>query len=623
MCGPGSAVAPYIRGLTPDSAGKGTATVPVTLTGDRFQAGATLRVIRPPPALPETVPTTFTSAQQLQATLDLSTDPVQTVYLRVVNPDKVISPVVPFRVVPVSPAVTAWTPSPLVVLVGPAPATLHATGTGLTTGSQCHLFSRVTSVETVLPTFNQTGTALDCTLDTTGLSLGEYDLWVVNDGLLASAKSTLSVTSDQLTLTSLSPSSGAEGSTQPVSVTVYGSGFNNTAPSRAYLSTTAGGSTFTAQVTSYVDPTRLLAQFDLTSLPAGANYKVRVSNGGTHSNTVDFAIVANPPTVTSVSFSPQPIYQNATETLTFNGTNLTGGNIRIRKPDATIVSPTTTGDDSVRTASQVFSPSSAWPPGTYTTYLEFAGSTSAPTTFTILSNVAILSAVSPAGGDQGTTIPQASPLIGTLTLTGANFFTGMRVFVQGLGAAGADVEVTPVAVATPNSATAGNLTTPLSLVNRNTGVYRIVARNTGAADSNTLGFSVTPAVPVISGVSICTTSAFTTCSPATATTQSATPIYLKISGSNFAKPDVNGNGGSQLVAWNTGTVPPIASPTTPINVGTLSGCTVTANDYASIHVTFDSRAVFATTSPYTLQIWNPGGVTPPQKSGTTPFTVNP
>ena len=46
-------------------------------------------------------------------------------------------------------------------------------------------------------------------------------------------------------------------------------------------------------------------------------------------------------------------------------------------------------------------------------------------------------------------------------------------------------------------------------------------------------------------------------------------------------------------------------------------------DDATIRITLDTRSVLATSSPYTIQVWNPGGSGTPQKSGTTTFTVSP
>jgi MYXO-CTERM domain-containing protein len=608
-CGPGSAVAPYIRSLSPASAGRGTASVALVITGERFQSGATLRVLRPP-ALPTTVPTTFTDAQHLQATIDVANDPVSTLYLRVVNPDHVISPVIAFQVVPINPTVSSWSPSPLAVKVSATATTLTATGTGLTTGSRCHIYSGATAIDQALPTFNSTGTTLQCTLDTSALAPGTYQLWVVNDGLLESGKSTLTVTSDLLEITSLSPSSGAQGSSAPISVTVYGTGFSPSSVVSMNTTTAPAAPEYVPQVTTYLDPGRLFVLIDVNTYPGGVatplpagDYGVRVANGASVSVPVMFKVDAAAPTISSVTFSPQPVYQNATEAIAFNGTNL-GGNIQIRKPDGTIVGLTTSGTAAQRTATLALTPPASWPTGAYQAYLLLAdGSTTASWPFTVLSNVAVLGSVTPAGAAQGASVS-------TLTLTGSNFFSGMHVVLLGLGAAGGNVDLVANVTST-SAATAG----PLSLAGAGTGIYPVVARNTGAADSNSMAFAVTPGVPSI-----------TSRSPTTAA-QGAGVVTVTITGTNFAKPDASGSGGSQVVAWNTGTLSDgttqIIPASTPINVANLTGTTVTVVSNTTIVISLDPRSVLATTSPYTIQVWNPGGATPPQKSGTTTFTVTP
>jgi MYXO-CTERM domain-containing protein len=607
-CGPASAVAPYIRGVSPGSAGKGSASVPIQVSGDRFQSGATLRIIHPP-ALDTVVSTTFTSSQLLQATIDLSAEPISTVYFRIVNPDHVISPVYPFQVVPVSPIVTAWTPSPLNVKVGPTPTTLHATGTGLTTASRCHIYASFTGLDVALPTSNQTGTALDCALDTSSMAPGAYDLWVVNDGLLSSAKVTLNVTTDALDLASLSPSTGAQGaSTPPVSVTLYGTGF--AASSVVQLCTTAGGgcTTWANQTTFYLDPSRLVGWLAIAGLPAG-DYNVRVSNGGATSPVLPFHVIANPPSVSTVAFSPQPIYQNASEAVTVTGANFPATTqIQIIKPGATTpttlstsVTPVGCTSSCTATATLLLQPTSSWPTGGYSLLLNFPSipSTSASFPFTVLSNVAVLSSITPAGDPQGTTGI-------TLSLTGANFFSGMHVVLLGLGAAGVDLDLT-ASVSSATAATAG----PFSLAGKDTGVYPVVARNTGAADSNSLGFSVTPGPPTLTSVTPSTIARSTACA-----SPNPPPVVVTLAGTNFAKPDASGNGASTVVVSNTN----LGYPASP-----LPTSVVQVSNSTTILVTVDTCSVYpgGDANPYTIQIWNPGGPTPPQKSNTQNVVFNP
>jgi hypothetical protein len=86
--------------------------------------------------------------------------------------------------------------------------------------------------------------------------------------------------------------------------------------------------------------------------------------------------------------------------------------------------------------------------------------------------------------------------------------------------------------------------------------------------------------------------------------QSATPETLTLTGTNFAKPDAGGTGGSTVHA---------ASAAIPDYV--VPGVTVVSSTTNS--VSFDSS--LAIPGSYTLQIWNPGPTI--LKSGTIPFKV--
>ncbi len=120
--------------------------MPVTLTGDRFQDGATVRAVSGRGSV--TYPATLVDATHLTAELDLSDVPVTQLALRVVNPDHVISNGVVFDVVSVAPVLSSVTPA--AVTTGSV-TTLQVAGTGFAATSLCHA-SGGTMAEVVMAT---------------------------------------------------------------------------------------------------------------------------------------------------------------------------------------------------------------------------------------------------------------------------------------------------------------------------------------------------------------------------------------------------------------------------------------------------------------------------------------
>lgn len=215
------------------------------------------------------------------------------------------------------------------------------------------------------------------------------------------------------------------------------------------------------------------------------------------------------------------------------------------------------------------------PAGLYSAYVNFliSGSpvTSGSFPFRVLSNVAVLSSASPAGGKQGTNqtvVLTASNLVGS----GATvLFTGPGGYTKSLS---------------PLSATSTSLTVSLPLSGLNTGVYALAIENPNASPSNQVSFSVLPGQPTVSSVS------------PTCAVQSNTPVLLTINGTNFAEPDSQGNSLSQVMYSADGTTfEPV-----PTTITVVNSTTITA--------TLDTRNALADTS-YFLAVWNPPG---PQKS---------
>jgi hypothetical protein len=616
--------------VSPPTAPKGAVDpVAVTVVGERFAQGATLRTISP--AGTATYPAQVTDAGHLTASLDLSGTAATELLLRVVNPDRVISNGWPFDVVTPTPQLTSVAPS--TITVG-SQAALVVSGTGFIQTSKCHVKGPVTA-DLALPT--TPGAPLGCAFDTTGLPTGPYELWVVNDGVLASNHLPLSVTTSGLPhLDALSPSEAGTGST--VALTVTGTAF---VP--ASLVTFDG----TNLTTTYVSATQLYVPQLVLPGTAGV-HRVSVTSAD---NARDFTVSASAPQVTTLSVTPTPTYQGDAATLAFSGNNLGQANGATIQPPVgaafTIASATatsTTASVAVPLATACAPAPSACPDGLYTAALRFStGATSSPFQFRVLSNVAVLQSAAPAGGPQG-----ANPLTVSFTVSNlrcapspAACATGAAIVFEGNGMAKRSLP--PASWSPPTGASAS-----LDLTGLDTGVYALSIVNPGAAASNAVSFTVTPGQPHLVSVS-----------PTSAARQD-TPVTVTLQGSNFAKPDANGNAASQVVflpsrpAWQASTayaagavvqkgdnlyqctVAGTSGPTGPSGTGSAipdgsaiwawagtwsplpAGNPVTVTSATAITIAFDTRT--AAPGTYLVAVWNPPG---PMKSEQKTFTVNP
>ncbi|HZY04518.1 MAG TPA: IPT/TIG domain-containing protein, partial [Anaeromyxobacteraceae bacterium] len=577
-------VAPYVSAVNPTSAAAG-ASQTVSVTGQRFQTGAQVVVLG---AGAQAVAATVTDSGHLSASLDLTSASPGAAEIRVVNPDRVISNGAGFDVTLAAPSLTSFacTGASCVPAGGTAATTavgsstevrvtLTVTGTGLVSGSQCRLaaagFAEIGLVST------PSGGQLQCQLDMRLVHPGAYDLTVVNGGVARSNPLTFTVLTATPTLTAISPTAAQAG--QQIALTADGSGFDQS--SEVLLD---GSSTFngTAIVTSFVSGTRLNAQpIDLRGAAPGT-YTVTVRNGTTPgSGSLTFTVTPAAPTLTAIS--PTSARQGATVTLQATGTNFDASTkIEVQAPGAgtfTPIAATTVTPPTQASAAYTFGQEGSW-----LVRVSNATGASGPLAVRVLSNVAILSSISPVSAQQGQTP--------TLTLTATNLDPGGAITVHlasptlGCPTAPCSLDLTPTVSGTTLTVSG------LSLSGWDAGTYAVAVVNAGAQPSNSLGFTATPGTP-----------ALLSASPA-CVNQGPTPTAVTLTGTNFAKPDAGGNGGSAAHA---------ASASVPDYV--VPGVTVVSP--TTITVSFDSSA--AIPDSYTLQIWNPGPTI--LKSGTIAFRV--
>ncbi len=597
VCGPASTVAPRLTGVSPASAATGgLAPVTLTLTGERFAEGATLRASSAFGTL--TLPTTRVGAGTLTAAIDLSAAAAGTWTLRVVNPDLVISNGRAFGVVIPTPAITGV--SPAQVPAGSA-ATLLLTGTGFMLGSTCHV-GGVTITEREVPA-GLTAAGLECQLDLSSIQPGAYQVWVVNDADHVSGRAPFQVVSDAPVLTSLSPSSVPVGSTQGVQL--FGTGFDIT--SKVWLS----GPNFSAglaQNTTFVDPTRLIvAALDLSTCPgptatpltpcpasdATHRYTLEVRNGAVASGKLELTIDAAARTVSSLA--PVTAWQGDQPRVTISGSGLTGSTLEYRPPGGDFVTAT----DPLSTATAVSgivdligAPPGSAPAGTWDVRLRFpTGATSASFALRVDSNRAIIVATPvPAGGEAGTTVP--------VTLTVSNLRppqAGVRVRLTD-PTPGSTFALEPTPLGFP---AADRVTVSLPLAGLETKVYALTVVNpNGAAPSNAYNFTVLPGQPTVTAVA-CTSvkpAAGALCETATSARQQGSPVPVRIDGTNFAKPDPAGNNGSQVR---------VSSAALGVVDLALPAAAVTVTSATRIDVALDTT--LAVPGTYSISIWNQGG----------------
>ncbi len=609
VCGPASAVAPFISSIDPASAPRGTASVAITLLGQRFQVGANVRVVctqsTPPPST-----ATWVDSGRLTATVNLYGAVAETCQVRVVNADNVISNAKAFDVVVPSPTLTAIDPPTVTAgMVSP----VLAIGTGFTNTSQCHL-SSTTVQERALPSSQEVGGLL-CSVPA-DLLPGSYQIWVVNDGGLDSGRLPLSILSASASVTAVSPSAGAENA--PVSLTVSGTGFD--ASSRVLFDGCAGpsdpiGCAPSAAIvgTTFVSPTTLVAALTLPvcgQTQCGHTISVRNGTGAT-TGTVPFTVRADYPFISS--FAPATAYQGDNPvTLTFTGTSVpTGTTIEVQPPvgafgDVTV----TTGAVSCTSGCTVSGTLSlaSQPAGSWLARLRYSPTeTSEAWPFRVLSNQAILQSYA------ATPDPQRSGPQGTsksATLDVANLrppYANVRVAFR--CPVGNDQVLTP---SPPPTTTTSQLTVPLNLVGLPTGTCTLAVTNpNGAANSNALSFAVTPGLPTLASVS-----------PSSYAQSSANPqVTVTLTGTNFATPDASGNGGSivhvRIVEGATEILPDTA----------ISASKTTVSSPTSMQISLDVRDGLR--GSYDVWVWNPALATDatrtPQKSNTLvdAFTISP
>jgi hypothetical protein len=220
------------------------------------------------------------------------------------------------------------------------------------------------------------------------------------------------------TLTSISPTSGARGTSVPVTLT----GTNLTGATAINVS----GSGFTVTGLTVVNNTTVTATFVIaSSAGTGGTRTVSITTPGGTSNTVNFNVV-NPPTATLTSVSPNTGARSTAVPVTLIGTNFTTGSTVAVSGGGVSVSGVTVVNSTTITATFTISGSSALGSGHSVTVTNANGTASNGVSFTVTAGTGpTLTSISPTSGTRGTSVP--------VTLTGTNLTGATGITVSGSG----------------------------------------------------------------------------------------------------------------------------------------------------------------------------------------------
>ena len=238
------------------------------------------------------------------------------------------------------------------------------------------------------------------------------------------------------TLTSISPTTGMQGTNVPVTLT----GTNFAANSTVNVS----GSGVTVNNVQVVSATQITATFGIAANAALGGDSVTVTSGGQNSNGVTFTVTAAP---TLTSINPTSGAQGANVPVTLTGTNFAAGSsVNVSGSGITVSNVVVVSATQITATFGIASNATL---GGDTVTVTAAGVTTNGVMFTVTA-APTLTSVSPASGVQGTNVP--------VTLTGTNFAANATVNVSGSGITVSNVVVVSATQITATFGIASNAT---------------------------------------------------------------------------------------------------------------------------------------------------------------------
>jgi IPT/TIG domain len=406
------------------------------------------------------------------------------------------------------------------------PVTL--TGTNLTGATAVNILPTTAGITVGAITVNGAGTSLTTTFTIASTAtVGTDTVSVTTPGGTTGTVNFRVTAPGAPTLTSISPTSGAQGASVPVSL----NGTNLTGATAINIAPTTAGITVGAFTVNGAG-TQITTTFTIAATAPTGTDTVSVTTPIGTSGTVNFAV--RPPAPTLTSMSPNTGGAGTTVPVTLTGTNLTGASAVTMAGGGVTCTITGTSTATNVTASCVISATATT--GARTVTVTTPGGTSNAVTFTITG--ATVTSIAPTTGSRGETVP--------VTITGTNLATASAVALLTGGGAAGGVTCTITGTSTATTVTANcAISTTATLSARN-----VTVTTTDGTAVLTGGFTVTAATVTFSAPS----PALTT-TPANTTTKSGT-ITVTNSGTAAvtltASPTVNPTGTATLGFTITG-----------------------------------------------------------------------
>jgi len=441
---------PALTSISPTSGVQG-ANVPVTLTGANFAANAAVNVSGSGVSVNNVQ---VVSATQITATFGIAAnatlggDTVTVTSSGVTTNGVTFTVTAPPSLISISPASAAQGANVPVTLTGTnfAPnSTVNMSDSGVTVSGV-----KVVSATQITATFGITANA----------TLGADTVTVTSSGVTTNGVA-FTVTAAP-TLTSISPTTGVQGTNVPVTLT--GTNFAGTA------TVNVSGSGVTVSNVQVVSATQITANFGIAANAVVGGDTVTVTSSGVTTNGVTFTVTAAP---TLTSISPASGAQGANVPVTLTGTNFAANStVNVSGSGVTV------SNVQVVSATQItatFGIAANATLGGYTVSVTSSGMNSNGAMFTVTSAmVPVLNSLSPASGGAGNSVP--------VTLIGANFIAGATLSSTNSALSFSNVNVV----------SGTQITATFTLASNASPGSAPVTVTTSYGNSNAVGFTIQP-----------------------------------------------------------------------------------------------------------------------------------
>ena len=286
-----------VTSITPNYAAAGTTVFISDLAGSRFQDGAYVQLIRVG-SISMTANVVSISPTKITCYFGIPSDQVIGMYTVLVrNPDGTYGELIDgFEVRNPAPSFTSIMPASGVV-GATVPVTI--TGANFVSGATVAFKSGTASLSLAGVTVPQPSTITGSLSIPLGTATGVWDILITNpDGQSVTRTGVFTITSTGITVTGITPNSGAVGSTASIT-NLAGTGFQT----GATVQLTKGAASIPATSINVASPRKIKCNFAIPSNAVLGMYTVVVKNpdGTSAQLTKGFTVTNPPPTVTSIS----------------------------------------------------------------------------------------------------------------------------------------------------------------------------------------------------------------------------------------------------------------------------------------------------------------------------------